>query len=353
LLAAAPSLEAQLGLAEGEGVAGRDDVAAREYQRVLQLDPANATALRALARIEARSASTWPRSEAHYRQYVAVQPADAPVQLELGRVLLWQGKAADALEMLARPAVQQLLGFEDRRNYAFALVKAGHAAEGERALEELRATRPADDDIALQLAGLRAGRGDVPGALVMYRSVLEQRPDNARAHLAYGLGLLSVDDHAGALPHLARASQAFPESGEAALGYARALRGTHDLKRAAREFERALRFAPGNAELHRELADLLLEKRDPGKAVTCYRRALSLGLKDQRLLVALASALSSDGKPRDAVPYLEEAYRRQPGNRLAFELAKLYQRAGRNDQALALLRKLETGTAENTQEAKK
>jgi Flp pilus assembly protein TadD len=193
----------------------------------------------------------------------------------------------------------------------------------------------------MQLAGLHVARGDSTGALVLYRSVLERRPQDARAHLAYGLGLLSLDDHAAALPHLAQAARALPGNGDAVLGHARALRGTHDFKKAAPEFERALRLVPSDAELHREFADLLLERRDHGKAATHYRKALSLGLKDQRLLVALASALSSDGKPREALPYLEEAYARQPNDRLAYELAKLYQRTGRNDRALALLRKLE------------
>ena len=37
---------------------------------------------------------------------------------------------------------------------------------------------------------------------------------------------------------------------------------------------------------------------------------------------------------------MEEAYRRQPTDRLAFELAKLYQKLGRNDKALELLSKI-------------
>src|SRR5262245_10459604 len=45
------SIEAQLGVARGELMAGREVVAAQEYERVLVLDHGNITALRQLARI--------------------------------------------------------------------------------------------------------------------------------------------------------------------------------------------------------------------------------------------------------------------------------------------------------------
>ena len=45
-----PSLEALLGLAEGEARAGREGVAIAEYERVVRLHPRNETALLSLAR---------------------------------------------------------------------------------------------------------------------------------------------------------------------------------------------------------------------------------------------------------------------------------------------------------------
>src|SRR5712664_3110739 len=45
------SLEAQLGLARAEFAAGREDTAAQEYERAVQLAPSNTTALLQLARV--------------------------------------------------------------------------------------------------------------------------------------------------------------------------------------------------------------------------------------------------------------------------------------------------------------
>ncbi len=340
VLAVAPSLEGQLGLAEGELLAGRQDIAAQEFERALRLEPGNPKALLELARIDVRRASKWPQAENCYREYLTQKPDDAQNKLDFAHLLLWQGKATAAVELLAQPGVQQLMSPQDRRDYAFALVKAGKQAQAEPVLMAL-AAEGADDQVFLQLAGLRASRGDWDSALPLYQSVLKRRPEDAQLNLTVGLGLVALGDTPAALTPLEKAAQAMPDNGEAALGYARALRKAGDVKRASREFERAASKYANDAAVNREYADLLLEKRDYRKAETQYRRALNLGLRDDRLLLALATALSVNDKVLEAIPLLEEVYQKRPSDRLAYDLAKLYQRVGRSDRALELLRTIQ------------
>ena len=229
----------------------------------------------------------------------------------------------------------------DRRDYAFALVKAGRRAEAERVLESLIASHAADDAVTLQLAGLRAGRRDWPHALPLYESVLARRPTDASLLLTYGLGQLSLGNYRAALAPLGRAARARPDDRAAALGYARALRGSGDLAGASAQFEKALRLPPDDAGVRREYADVLLQRHKYGPAAEQYRRVLWRGPRDRQVLLALGGALSADGKPREALPYLEEAYSRHADGRLAYDLAVLYQRVGRNDRALELLRAAE------------
>jgi len=101
-----------------------------------------------------------------------------------------------------------------------------------------------------------------------------------------------------------------------------------------------------DAAFVREYADLLLEKRDYRKAEASYREAYDLGLRDVRLLVSLSGALRGNGKPRAALPYLEEAYRRDPTDRLAFELAKLMHEVGRTAEASQLLSRIDPALAQ-------
>jgi tetratricopeptide (TPR) repeat protein len=136
-----------------------------------------------------------------------------------------------------------------------------------------------------------------------------------------------------------------PSSGEAGLAYARALRGVGDRRKAAKEYERIFPVYRADASIVREYADLLLEKRDYRRAEASYREAHDLGLRDVRLLVSLSGALRGNGKPRAALPFLEEAYRREPTDRLAFELAKLMHEVGRTTEASQLLDRIEPASA--------
>jgi tetratricopeptide (TPR) repeat protein len=125
------------------------------------------------------------------------------------------------------------------------------------------------------------------------------------------------------------------------VAYARALRQTGDLERADEEYERVLQLADPDAEVEREYADLLMARKRHSQAASHYRRALDRGLRDERLLAGLAAALASSGKPSQALPYLEEAYRLERSQRVGLELARLHRRLGQNERALQILAELE------------
>ncbi len=339
-LFARPSLEAQIGLAEGEEMAGREDLAVDEFDRVLRLDPRNATALLQLARIQSGRRPTWPDAEKHYRTYLTVRPDDAEGQLGLARLLAWQGRTAEALDLYGRETVQARLATSDRRDYALALVTAGRQAEAEPLLESIVKSAPEDRDVALALAGIHASRGQWDSALPLYRGLLDRRPDDPAVNLAWGQGLLGRGEHARALDPLGRAARARPSDPDAALAYARAARGAGQLGLADTQFDRAVALDFRNPSVAREYADLLMERRNYRKAEGLYRRARASGLGDDRLLVALGGALAANDKPEEAVTLLEEVYARQPSDRLALELARLYRKLGRNERALELLARI-------------
>src|SRR5262249_14426512 len=165
VLTLGPSLEALLGLAEGESRAGREDVAIREYERVLRVEPGNPTARKRLARSYAGRRETWEQAEACYRGYLASTPGDAEAWLGLARVLSWRGSAGPAAEISARDDVQPLLTKGDRRDYAMALAQSGRDKEAEPILVGLARADPADVDVTLCLAGLHASRRDWKQAL--------------------------------------------------------------------------------------------------------------------------------------------------------------------------------------------
>src|SRR5262245_41046248 len=152
------SVQAQLGLALGELKAGREAVAAQEYERALRLDGRNAVALLQLARIYSHHRDSWNRSETKFKEYLRVKPGDAEAQLQLARVFVWQRKAKEASEVFSLPAVAALMTPLDFKEYAFALVRAGREKEGEALLHKLVVQRPGDSEIQEQLASIYASR---------------------------------------------------------------------------------------------------------------------------------------------------------------------------------------------------
>jgi len=339
------SLDAQLGLAAGELMAGREDMAAQEYERALELGRSSTIALLQLAHIYSHRAKTWGLAEARFKEYLALAPGDEAVQLELARAHFWQGKWPEAAEGYARPGLAKRLSIQDRRDYVVALAKSGQSQRAERVLKGFLADGRQDYELKLQLASLYASRQDWDTALPLFRELLQERPNVPGVNLTYGVGLLTVGDPRAALEPLARARNGMPSSREAGLAYARALRGVKEYKSAAKEYERVLPWYRTEAGVVREYADLLLEMRDYRKAEAHYRDAYRMGLRDVRLLVSYSGALRGNGKPRAALPYLQEAYRREPTDRLGFELAKLMHELGRTAEASQILNTIEPASA--------
>jgi tetratricopeptide (TPR) repeat protein len=339
LTLAPASIEAQLGIARGEFLAGRESVATQEYERALSLEHENATALLQLARIYSHRRDSWGKAELRYRDFLRIDAGNATAELELARVLAWEKKSKDAVEIFSKDPVRRLMTFQDHKDYAFALVQTGNSREAEVLLKKLLASKSDDSEIKLQLAAIYASRRDWNTALPLYEGLLRENPNDARLNLTYGLGLLSSKQYRDAVSPLEKARRAMPGSAEAGLGYARALKGSGNLKRAAQELGRVADTSR-DCGVVREYADLLLEKHDYRGAEKSYKRAIALGLRDTRL-IGLAGALRGNGKHREAVPYLEQAYAKEHSDRVAFELASALQKAGRDKAALAVLAKIE------------
>jgi len=334
------SIDAQLGVARGELIAGRETVAAQEFERVLSLDARNTTALQQLARIYSHERKTWDRGEGKYKELLSLRPDDATARLELARVLAWERKSKETVEMFSSDAVQRQMTFQDQKDYALALFHTGRSGDAESLLKKLMANHLKDSGVKLQLAAIYAARRDWDTAIPLYEALLRETPDDPSLNLTYGLGLLSTKKYRAALSPLEKARKAMPSSSEAQLGYARALKGSGNLKKAAKEFGRAVSTSK-DPSIVREYADLLLEKHDYRGAEKSYKLALQLGLRDTRLLMGLAGALRGNGKQREALPYLEDAYAEESSARVGFELARTLQKVGRNKEALAVLAKIE------------
>jgi len=332
-----------LGVARAELAAGREAEAAGEYERALKLDPGNSGALLQLATIHSHRSSTWRLSQAELNRYIEQEPNDANAQLRMARLLAWQKKWKQSTEFYARPSVVRLSTDQDRKQYIYALINSGQSGQAETVLKQALAAGNPDFELRLELANLHASHRDWDSALPLYRSLIATRPEDPQTNLTYGMALLATRQYHAALKPLSKAAASLPSDGEAGLAYARALKGADEYKQADRQFDRIMPQFASNPGLHREYGDFLFEKKDYRKAERQYQAAYDLGLRDTRLLVGLSGALRAQGKPKKALPYLEQAYELEPTDRLGFELAAVLHQAGQDGRASELISKLEHG----------
>ncbi len=234
-----------------------------------------------------------------YRKVTELEPAFAMGFVSLGQASMERGNFGDAIAPLKHAleldsslaAAHQLLGY--------ALLAQGYAAE---AIPHLEA---AHESGALGIAQLEVGR--FAEAIPNLQAALQKRPNDPDLlyYLGRASGLLSkqsIDTLLAGYPHAARSHQAMAENYFV----------LHRADEAQKEFEQALKLRPDTPNLHLELGQVFAlasrwpeaeeqfraeSKRQPGNAEAAYR---------------LGDALLHEGKAHEARSELEHANRLQP-----------------------------------------
>jgi predicted Zn-dependent protease len=207
--------------------------------------------------------------------------------------------------------------------------------------------------------------GQVTAAFGELRQFVGTHPNSAVGHLAFGKFYLTQASLIRASEELHRAVELEPSLGEAWSYLASAERGQGHVEeaeqasehavalrpnnatdrlgqalllmemgktdRARSAFATALRLDPRSAATHREYARCLLKLgKEPGEltqAETEARQALSLDPRDPAALLILGQTLVAEGRPQDAIPYLEAIALHSPADPAsALTVAQTYRR---------------------------
>jgi tetratricopeptide (TPR) repeat protein len=191
--------------------------------------------------------------------------------------------------------------------------------------------------VALVLGAATFARNrDYRDALTLWRDTIAKRPDNARAHAAFGAALLEARQTAPARAALERALRLDPGLAEAHNNLAAALQELGRTADAIPHFTAALRLRPGRADTHYNFGNALLELGRVSEAIAQQRQALLLRPAFSEAECALAHALAAAGRPEEAIGHFRAALRRQPALAAAhFGLANSLARQGRPAEAVA------------------
>jgi tetratricopeptide (TPR) repeat protein len=200
----------------------------KELEEALRLAPGSVKALFNLAVAYGTSPAHGPTKEIEHLEKVIELAPDFPrAHLALGKALLQEGKAADAVAALQNAVKLAPDSGEANYQLGLALVRAGRKEEAAAQLKKGRDLVAADD-----------------------------RAQNAVLDLADGRAALERKDFDEAVSKFRRAGQLRPESAEPQRLLGVALEGQGDTAGAAAAYEKALALSPHDASARRSLETL-------------------------------------------------------------------------------------------------
>jgi Tfp pilus assembly protein PilF len=300
---------------------------------------------------------------------VAIDPESVDAQVNLGVLLFFQGRAADAIPhfraaLKLKPSlakIQGLLGMAESRTLDF-----------DNARSDMEAAFPSLEDrrfqmqLGLELVGLDTESGDLEKAAVIIAQLRKADPDNAEVlYAAYrtysdlageSMLALSLAAPESAQMHQLMAHEDYRQGNTngAVAQYRKAialdshlpgihfelaelLRTSKDetvKKEAEQEYRAALREDPQNEKAILRLAEIDAQRGNTEQSYKEYTKAVELQPADADAKLGLAKTLIEMNQTDKALALLEDAVHLEPTNATAhYRLATLYRKMGRADEA--------------------
>jgi tetratricopeptide (TPR) repeat protein len=305
------------------------------------------------------------QAEALYRQVVEEDPGQADALRALGGIAYRQGKQDEAIAWLRRAVIGQPSDPVLHNNLGAAYRASGRLAEAEARYRQALRLKPDFAEAYNNLGNVLAGQGRPQEALARYRLAVLTQAHYAEAHHNLAMGLLGLGELDEADVHFREALRRQPAFAEAHYGSGLVALQRNKLDEAAGQLEEALRLQPLLADAHFQLGQVLRRQGQATQALPHLFEALRLktaaapapvpapGQQERdatspeiSVETAMASdgaealqrglALQSEGKIDDAVALFREAARIDPDSAKAYRaLGRALEGQGRLEEAVA------------------
>jgi len=330
--------------------AGQNDVAVKEFQEILRLDPKNAEAHANLGVI-AYSQKDYSLAVNEFHAALDLRPAMWNAQAFLGMCELRLGQPEQARPLLEGSFTHLTDGTLKSEAGMDLIAIYGERQEYTRALEVVQAlerTHPNDPNLLYT-----AYRTYTELAAKTLAKLAQVAPDSAQVHRILAQAQQSQDDFTGAIAQYRKALEIDPKLPglHFELGQAILAKSTDEPSRqeAEKEFRLALADNPADAYSQYMLGEIAWLRSQPDRALDYYMEAVRLAPDWVDARIALGKTLTAVGRPSDALDQLTQAVREDPQSDIAhYRLAQAYRKLGRRDDAereLATFRKLRDSQA--------
>jgi tetratricopeptide (TPR) repeat protein len=301
----------------------RFDVAASEYRRVTELEPAFAAGFVSLgqALMEGRD---YAAAIDPFKRALEIDSTLAPAHQLLGYALLAQGYPAEAIPHLDRVHEFAALGI--------AQLEAGQLAQSIPNLQAALEKRPNDPDLLYYL-----GRASGLLSKQSIDTLLAVYPDSARADQAMAENYFVLRQMADAEKHYKQALQLRPDIPNLHLELGQVYAMTSRWPEAETQFRAESKIQPGNAEAAFRLGESLLQQGKVREAREALQRSNQLLPQMPETLYALGKAASLEGDAAASERAWQSLLQIEKESPLAaqahFGLAGLYRKQGKTAEA--------------------
>jgi tetratricopeptide (TPR) repeat protein len=230
-------------------------------------------------------------------------PGNPRAQNNLGKALLGEGKAAEAIPYFAQ-AIQikpdYAIAYD---NLGAALAQMGRVSEAVEQFEVALRIQPELGDGHYNLGRALSQLGQPREAIPHLEQALLRNPQDANAHYELANALAAVGEIASAIQHWEAAVRLVPDFVNAHNNLGVALAQGGRFQEASEQFKRVLQITPDDAAVHFNLANVLLSLNQPQAALAEYEQTLRIqpdhseARKAQTWLQARLSAVSGARPP--------------------------------------------------------
>jgi len=212
------------------------------------------------------------RARQEFEQALQLMPEHPGAVGGLVQLDLMEGRLEDALQSARRLVQRSDPGLNPVFYFltAYLFVETGRVDDGLEFYDDLARRRPQVSQVFTGLGLLRQARGDIAGALAVYRTALDGKPD-----ALYALQeLYTLDTGAQVLAYCARAIEAMPQEVMPYNWQGLTLRKLGRLDQAEASFRRALDVAPDSLRTLVNLSSLLVDSGRAEEALPLLRRVV-------------------------------------------------------------------------------
>jgi len=326
--------------------AGRKQDALEQFEGVLQRDPRHVEALSSAAALH-EEAGQWIEAARRFQFLADIRPSDSSARFNQAVCLLRGGQPRDAVGPLRLVLAMDPENSRAQRALAMALGQSGRPAEALERYGRLLEESSADFFLLTECARLREERNERKEAVTLLGRALTAAEADTELYamgveVALHLASLNlVDGRAEAVMEALKRAERLGAEGRVEVDL---LRGRALLLQGdAEDAERVARA--GRERSPSELRFLMIEAEAAGErgqvdlAEEIIARAIAGESADRGLILQAADMWTRRGEVRRALRLLEDASGRFPDDQvLMLERAAALERAGKGEQAAALLR---------------